>query len=239
MGLNIESLYKPIKSAKQDLLGIMDTLQLLADNATMFRGDVARVIPVQAKALQDKINEMISGSGQDSLSSLEAYLDTVPLGSLKNPLPSEREAGDDDTVDNPQSAAPTQPVDTRPHTENGPQSQLANESSDLSQYFKKTGQKSIRESKFDPAIGMTWQQIQESQDLDMDLGFDNGFDDDEVDPGFQRSMMERAINQGEEQHLTEAQANTPHSSQATSVKDWKLALKDVGLSDVGNAPGID
>jgi hypothetical protein len=162
MANNTDALYKPLKTAKNDLLKVIDELDALGDLAVSFGGDIARVLPSQLKASTDAIMGLISGPNQNSIDSLTEYLDNVPLGAIKSHTAEDRLSGDSGTA-----PAPTPQIDTTPHTENGPQTAV-HEDIDLSQFYKQNFVQPVKEKSFTEP---DWNRIKESSDFtDIDLG---------------------------------------------------------------------
>ena len=84
MAKEINSLYKYIEDARDSILSALNALQSLSDAVSDFSGQVATVLPQNIKTNCDMLIQLINGTEQNSLDSIETYLDSVPIVDLKD-----------------------------------------------------------------------------------------------------------------------------------------------------------
>lgn len=84
MAKEINSLYKYIEDARDSILSAIDALASLSEDVSDYSGDIATTLPQNLKINIDALIKMINGQEQNSLDSLETYLDSVPIVDLKD-----------------------------------------------------------------------------------------------------------------------------------------------------------
>lgn len=81
---DVEYLFKYIDSARDSILEAIESLTSLKDDIKDFSGKVTQVIPGQLEVTINSLIKVINGSEQNSLDSLENYLDSVPIVELRD-----------------------------------------------------------------------------------------------------------------------------------------------------------
>lgn len=162
MALNTDSLYRPLKTIKADLLKVIDELDALNSTAISFGGAIGTKLPVNVNSLIEKVEGILSSGSSDSVEGILEFLDNIPMGEIREKSAEERAALGDSLSRTKPGA--TQQIDMTPHTQNGPQSAIVNESQSLEDYyadnFKKKPQKMYEDSDF------SWDAILNRDDLD-------------------------------------------------------------------------
>ena len=181
MALNTDSLYRPLKTIKADLLKVIDELDALNSTAISFGGAIGTKLPVSVNSLIEKVEGILSSGTPDSVEGILEFLDNIPMGEIREKSAEERAAaGDSLSRTKPGSA---QQIDMTPRTQNGPrsaimgnpQSAAMNESQSLEDFyadnFKKKPTKMYEDTDF------SWDAILNRDDLDLDpidLGDETG-----------------------------------------------------------------
>jgi|LSPZ01.1.fsa_nt_gi hypothetical protein len=133
--MDISTLYEKFENASGALYDVIELLEKAKDEAITVSGEIKRVLPNHILALQKKIKELVSGSEPFAIEKLIAYLDNLPLASLK---PGK-------AADNLDYSLPSNDnVDIgEPDISDGPKSALLNEG--LQRYLKPSSErKSLR-----------------------------------------------------------------------------------------------
>lgn len=221
MNLNTDSLYRPLKAIKADLLKVIDELDSLNSTAVSFGGAIGTKLPVNVNSLIDKVEAILSSGTPDSVDGILEFLDNIPMGEIREKSAEERAAAGAALSRTKPGAE--QQVDLSVH-QNAPSSQIAQ----VNESKKSAGQKLYEESDF------TWDAILNNPDIpdDLDLGEatggsgyladiedayavpENDFDDidHEGQPINDYSMIDGADEDGQ----------IPEES--LSQSDWKTAL---------------
>ena len=188
MALNTDSLYRPLKTIKADLLKVIDELDALNSTAISFGGAIGTKLPVSVNSLIEKVEGILSSGTPDSVEGILEFLDNIPMGEIREKSAEERAAaGDSLSRTKPGSA---QQIDMTPRTQNGPRSAIMgrpqsamggpqsanmNESQSLEDFyadnFKKKPTKMYEDTDF------SWDAILNRDDLDLDpidLGDETG-----------------------------------------------------------------
>ena len=181
MALNTDSLYRPLKTIKADLLKVIDELDALNSTAISFGGAIGTKLPVSVNSLIEKVEGILSSGTPDSVEGILEFLDNIPMGEIREKSAEERAAaGDSLSRTKPGSI---QQIDMTPRTQNGPrsaimggsQSAAMNESQSLEDFyadnFKKKPTKMYEDTDF------SWDAILNRDDLDLDpidLGDETG-----------------------------------------------------------------
>lgn len=84
MAKEINSLYKYIEDARDSILSAIDALASLSDDVKDYSGDIATTLPQNIKIDIDSLIKIINGQEQNSLDSLEKYIDNVPIVELRD-----------------------------------------------------------------------------------------------------------------------------------------------------------
>lgn len=173
MALNTDSLYRPLKTIKADLLKVIDELDALNSTAISFGGAIGTKLPVNVNSLIEKVEGILSSGTPDSVEGILEFLDNIPMGEIREKSAEER-AATGASLSRTKPGA-TQQIDMTPHTQNGPQSAIMNESQSLEDYyadnFKKKPTKMYEDTDF------SWDAILNRDDLDIDpidLGDETG-----------------------------------------------------------------
>ena len=181
MALNTDSLYRPLKTIKADLLKVIDELDALNSTAISFGGAIGTKLPVSVNSLIEKVEGILSSGTPDSVEGILEFLDNIPMGEIREKSAEER-AADGDSLSRTRPGS-TQQIDMTPRTQNGPrsaimgnpQSAAMNESQSLEDFyadnFKKKPTKMYEDTDF------SWDAILNRDDLDLDpidLGDETG-----------------------------------------------------------------
>lgn len=180
MAFNTESLYKPLKTIKADLLKVIDGLDSLNSTAISFGGAIGNQLPVNVNSLIEKVEAILSSGTPDSVEGILEFLDNIPMGEIREKSPEERRAAGE-------NLSRTKPVNLTPNLENGPQSAITQtrESLSLEDYYDKNYRK--KPKKYYEDTDFSWDAILNRDDLDIDpIDFDG---DDNID-GFDLSSLE-------------------------------------------------
>jgi hypothetical protein len=132
---NVSKLFASLLKMQDNVITIMESAEELSKTASLYNGEIARVLPLNLKSVIDKLSAILEGGGQDSLSGLVDFLDNIPLSEIRDKPISERRV---DTQALGVKTPPAPPaVNTRPNTASGPQSAVLKESAPtISKYLK-------------------------------------------------------------------------------------------------------
>ena len=169
MALNTDSLYRPLRTVRQDLLKVIDELDALNSAAVGFGGVIGSKLPVNVNSLLEKVEGLVSGQGTDSVDSIIEFLDSVPMGDIREKSAEERAAAQQPLSRTGAPAGqPAAPIDMTAHTENGPQTAVK-ESMSLEDFYK--DEFKGKKTKIHEATDFSWDAILDNPNLEpMDLG---------------------------------------------------------------------
>lgn len=92
MALNTDSLYRPLKTIKADLLKVIDELDALNSTAISFGGAIGTKLPVNVNSLIEKVENILSSGTPDSVDGILEFLDAIPMGEIREKSAEERAA---------------------------------------------------------------------------------------------------------------------------------------------------
>ena len=84
MTKDVKSLFKYIEDARDSILSAIEALNTLSESVSDFSGKIAETLPAQLKTTTDALINLINGQGQNSLDSIEEFLDNVPIVELRD-----------------------------------------------------------------------------------------------------------------------------------------------------------
>lgn len=161
MALNTESLYKPLKTIKADLLKVIDELDSLNSTAISFGGAIGTKLPVNVNSLIEKVEGILSSGTPDSVEGILEFLDNIPMGEIREKSAEERAAAGS-------NLSRTRPVNLTPDLQNGPRSAITQtrENQSLEEYYKSNYTR--QPQKYYEDTDFSWDAILNREDLDLD-----------------------------------------------------------------------
>jgi len=224
---NVSKLFASLFKMRDNVISLMETTEDLSKAASVYNGEISRVLPLNLKSVLGKLSTILEGSGQDSITSLIDFLDAVPLSDVREKPISERRLDASAMADD----IPARPaISTAPDLSRGPQSAVMKESRDLSAYYKdayrennsnekrlhERGAVSFRDILSDPTLGVD---LEESPDVVRSAGIPDEVLS-KVSPHAHDFDDDNEFNDGEETFVDEGTGERMDTSPA-DISDWR------------------